>query len=631
MKLRAPAYPLVTIDPYFSLWSMADTLNGDTVKHWTGKPNTVYGSVTVDGEEKIFMGACDDAKKMTQTSVDVNAMSTIYTFTDGKIDLTVKFTTPLLADNLAIMTRPVSYMGVTYTSCDGAAHEVSLSVLASEELVMNEKGDDAVDCEIVDADGIPCAKMGRHKQKILNRSGDDLRIEWGYFYLGIPAGDMSYFTCDEEKMTYVMGKKTLTANEETVVLFAYDDIESLEYFGKHIKSVWNSDGQTILETIASAYEQYDALCAECDAFSDKLYLDAVKAGGVKYAEMLSLAYRQVIAAHKCALDEDGNIIFASKECFSNGCAVTVDVSYPSIPMFLLYNPELVKGMMRPIFKYAESDKWNFDFAPHDVGQYPLVNGQVYADNNINCQMPVEECGNMLVMVATTAIAENDASFAAAHWDTLTNWVKYLEEYGEDPANQLCTDDFAGHLAHNCNLSIKAIMGIASFSILNRMLGHTAEADKFMEEARTMAKSWAVRAANGDGSYRLAFDRPGTFSMKYNAVWDKLFGTNIFPAEVMQSELASNFKQINPYGMPLDNRADYTKSDWLVWTATMLNDDDDFERFIEPLWKAYHHSPSRVPMTDWYFTTTSLQRGFQNRTVQGGLFIKLLDASGKMKI
>ena len=239
---------------------------------------------------------------------------------------------------------------------------------------------------------------------------------------------------------------------------------------------------------------------------------------------------------------------------------------------------------------------------------------------------------MLVMEAASAIAlGGDVSFAKEHWDVLSGWVRYLEKYGEDPENQLCTDDFAGHLAHNCNLSIKAIVGVACFGILNRFAGDEEAYAHYLAEAKEMALSWAKRASNGDGSYRLAFDRPGTFSMKYNAVWDKLFGTEIFPSEVLSSELFTNFKHINAYGMPLDNRSDYTKSDWLVWTATLLRDEDDFERFIEPLWQAYHHTESRVPLTDWYFTTTAKQRGFQNRTVQGGLFIRLLEASGKMKI
>lgn len=144
----------------------------------------------------------------------------------------------------------------------------------------------------------------------------------------------------------------------------------------------------------------------------------------------------------------------------------------------------------------------------------------------------------------------------------------------------------------------------------------------------MAASWLDRAAEGDGSFRLAFDQPGTFSMKYNAVWDKLFGTGAVPGGghgAGNSPLTP--ARLNPYGMPLDNRADYTKSDWLVWTATLAPDKEQFMAFIHPLWLAYHVSPSRVPMTDWYSTVTSQQIGFQNRTVQGGLFIKLLEQKG----
>ena len=175
------------------------------------------------------------------------------------------------------------------------------------------------------------------------------------------------------------------------------------------------------------------------------------------------------------------------------------------------------------------------------------------------------------------------------------------------------------------------MGIEGMSIIMSMLGRDKEAAKYHRAALRMARSWASRAANGDGSYRLAFDRPDTFSMKYNMVWDKIWGTSLFSQKLIRTEIASNFKHFNRYGMPLDSRADYTKSDWLVWTATLAQSRRDFEKFIAPLWQTYNDSPSRVPMTDWYDTISSRIVGFQNRTVQGGLFIKLLDASGKLKI
>lgn len=235
---------------------------------------------------------------------------------------------------------------------------------------------------------------------------------------------------------------------------------------------------------------------------------------------------------------------------------------------------------------------------------------------------------MLVMAAAVSIAEKNTDFAEEHMDLLTQWADYLKEYGVDPENQLCTDDFAGHLAHNCNLSLKAIMALEGMSIIKDMHGQKEESEGYHKAAEEMVEKWIKMAANGDGSYRLAFDRPGTFSMKYNVVWDKVFGSNLFPKEVIASEFASYKKRVNPYGMPLDNRETYTKSDWLVWTATLAQEKDDFMDFIAPLWDEYNYTPSRVPMSDWYQTITANQVGFQHRTVQGGLFIKMLDESKK---
>lgn len=157
----------------------------------------------------------------------------------------------------------------------------------------------------------------------------------------------------------------------------------------------------------------------------------------------------------------------------------------------------------------------------------------------------------------------------------------------------------------------------------RMLGDNEAAERYLIAARRMAAEWVERAPNGDGSYRLAFDRPGNFSMKYNMVWNRLFCLNLFPDSVRNSEVESYRAHSNPYELPLDNCADYTKSDWLVWMATLADSKEQFAEYIHPLWLTYHLTPSRVPMTDWYSTITSVQRGFQNRTVLGGLFIKLL--------
>ncbi|MBI4876201.1 MAG: DUF1793 domain-containing protein, partial [Acidobacteria bacterium] len=231
-------------------------------------------------------------------------------------------------------------------------------------------------------------------------------------------------------------------------------------------------------------------------------------------------------------------------------------------------------------------------------------------------------GNMLILSAALARIEGSADYFRKYGPVLQRWAAYLREKGMDPENQLSTDDFAGHLAHNTNLSIKAIVALGGYAQLAEALGERAEAARYRSFAQEMAGKWPAMAADGD-HYRLAFDKPGTWSQKYNLVWDRLLGLNLFPPEIARREMAFYKKTQNVYGLPLDNRQSYTKLDWIVWTATLAESQEDFLALVRPVHKFLHESPSRVPMTDWYWTVEGKQRGFQARSVVGGVFIKLL--------
>lgn len=574
-----------------------------------------------------------------QKSVDVQATQTRYLFACGGIDLSVTFTAPLFMDNLDLLTRPVNYISYEINANDKKEHNVDIYFEASPNWAIDQPYEQSVSTSFTDNQFV-YLKTGSAAQNILKKRGDDVRINWGYFYMVASKGNArsDIGTTSDLRTRFVQGNKNSknngtnesakialiqnlgkTKNTSGKIMIGYDDIYSIQYFGKNLRPYWNrNNNETIVSQFSKADKEYDGLMKKCSEFNEDLMLKATKAGGRKYAELCVLAYRQAITAHKLVQSPSGDLLFLSKENFSNGSIGTVDVTYPSAPMFLYYNPELAKGLLNFIFYYSESGKWVKPFPAHDIGTYPLANGQTYGGD-----MPVEESGNMLILTAAITKIEKNANYAEKHWKVLTTWADYLIEKGLDPENQLCTDDFAGHFAHNTNLSVKAIIGVASYGYMADMLGKKDLAEKYISEARKMAQKWVEMAEDGT-NYRLTFDKSGTWSQKYNLIWDKLLKFNIFPKEVAEKEIKYYLTKQNKYGLPLDNRATYTKTDWIVWTATLANDKATFEQFINPIHLFMNETKDRIPMSDWTFTDEPFHRGFRARSVVGGYYIKILE-------
>ncbi|RYG64954.1 DUF1793 domain-containing protein, partial [bacterium] len=238
------------------------------------------------------------------------------------------------------------------------------------------------------------------------------------------------------------------------------------------------------------------------------------------------------------------------------------------------------------------------------------------------QMPVEESGNLIILLGALSKTEGNTKYAEQFWPTLVKWADYLADKGFDPESQLSTDDFAGHLAHNVNLSAKAIVALGAFAQMAQMKGDTVAATKYRGLAEKFAAQWVKEAADGDHT-KLAFDKPGTWSQKYNLAWDSILNLNLFPASVYTSEMAYYKTKMNKYGLPLDNRRDYTKLDWEIWTATLTNNKADMEAIVNPIYDWMNQTPSRVALNDWYDTKTARMEGFKARSVVGGVFIPML--------
>ena len=417
-------------------------------------------------------------------------------------------------------------------------------------------------------------------------------------------------------------------------MLAFDDVASVQFFGQNLKGFWTKDGDGIGELLQKSAAEYESLCARCVKFDQELLADLEKAGGPKYASLGALAFRQSLAASKVVADSKGQPLYFCKENTSNGCMGTVDVFYPQAPLPLLISPSLSKAMLVPVLEYASSPRWTWPNAPHDVGTWPQGNGQAYGGSKSDGGMPVEETGNMLLLVAAVAQADGNAEFAARYWPTLMKWAQYLEAYGRDPANQLCTDDFAGHLAHNANLAGKAICALGAFGKLAKMKGDQATSQKYTAMAKEYALDWVKQADDGD-HFRLAFDQPNTWSSKYNLVWDKILGLHLFPDDAVKKEMAFYRTHIDKFGLALDGRpqraggrnnqrtARWSKTDWAFWTACLTGDPQDFEAITNPIYDYFSQTPHRVGLADLYFTDQPTEANMHSRPVIGGIFIKML--------
>ncbi len=649
---RLSAYPLITSDPYCSIWVLDDQPAGKDTCHWTGARKRLTLTATIDGTPYSLLGIQSGTTPVAATTT-VSPTKTIFVYEVNGLEVTLSFCAPLLLDDWDLLSMPITFIDISAKAIDGAKHTALLQFSFYNDLCYNGLYAPEIRGDVRRDGALSVGWMGQVQQNLLCHTGDHVTIDWGYGYL---AGNCPI------QYTRAMDDWALTATlEETIgaepvrlpLMLMYDDVASINYFGYIAKAWYARSGMTLLQAMRFCEENRESIIERCEALDKDLADRALALGGEPYHTLVCASYRHTISAHKLIADENRQPIFFSKENDSNGCMGTADLSYPSMPLFLLYAPELVRAMCTPILRFASLPIWVHPFAPHDVGRYPHATGQVYALKhagmmhggpekhgrldvlppiyqwapmeediyNQRNQMPVEECGNMILLVAAAMRADGDTAYVKAHLPLLNKWAQYLLENGRDPDEQLCTDDFAGHLARNVNLALKAVYAVAAFGWMLEKLGDVQNGAFYRKESETMLRSIMAQAQQ-KGYTSLTLDGQG-WSLKYNAIWDLLFQFNMLDKSFFIDELNKYRSECRRYGVPLDNRALYTKSDWELWVAAMDIDNKATEEFSTPIARYLAETPTRFPFPDWYGTVSGTYQSFIGRSVQGGLFMPML--------
>ncbi|KAI9680905.1 MAG: hypothetical protein M1829_000985 [Trizodia sp. TS-e1964] len=459
----------------------------------------------------------------------------------------------------------------------------------------------------------------------------------------------------------------------------------------YMRPLWKSWFPTEEALIAFHYFDFENASNLANNYSAQVTADALRSGSKDFADILALAARQVMGATSFSGTAENPLLFI-KEISSDGNFQTVDVIYPAFPFFLYTNPRWLAYLLEPLLEHMLSGQYPNQYSMHDLGSH-FPNATGHPDGNDE-YMPVEECGNMLIMGlaivnslkydtpnaggsfwaslgsedattssnvsifalrnreprdgmfgldhhwgSTSEDGENSGERQARKWVSKSytlwkQWTRYLVEFSLIPANQLSTDDFAGWLANHTNLALKGVIGIKAMSEIASIMGNEADKKYYQNISSTYISKWEEYAVSRDGTHvKLAYTWQGSWTTIYNLFADSLLcfhisnltTPDIAPSHdeyplILGQKLGSNHNAKNGfvsnriykiqsdwyhnvrqrYGLPLDSRHLYTKSDWEFF-ATAVTSKNVREEVVQSVALWVNETNTDRPMTDLYDT------------------------------
>ena len=492
---------------------------------------------------------------LTTTSVRVQPTQTIVDYAHPSLSLRVTFTQPAFPHDPFASSREHVYVTAEVRSADGQPHKVRLYLDAASDLVVSQPSSPTDAVEWVDesptlqARSIPAAhgySMRVSAAKPFAYSGDSTRPNWGTLYFAtdsphyvastaagarvtrsafLTQAPLPVFDTDQPRvslgaaertpvMAMVLDLSVASANTTTsgVLTLFYDEVETIDWWGTPLVPYWRHqyNNDPLTATLAALHD-YPTIRARADAYDAALITSTSRLSGDRWATLLALAHRQVTGASTVVWNaEKATPWVFIKEMSTGGALSTVDVLFPGAPLYIAIAPEALKLMLWPILSWSNNETVNkvtISWAPHDFGGYPIASANAAAQE----EMPLEESGNMVLMLAAIAIRQQgDVNWLVPYRGVLQEWVDFVNSTMPDPGDQLCTDDFEGDSPHNANLAVKGIVALNGWAVLLRFFGDFRAADEYDQLAAQYASDWQTLALDADATplphYKQRYDQ-----------------------------------------------------------------------------------------------------------------------------
>ncbi|KXX77889.1 hypothetical protein MMYC01_205785 [Madurella mycetomatis] len=653
---RPPAVPLAVRSPYLNAWLQCVPeciLPGSWPRFWTTQIQGWQGYVTVDGAAYNWMGGAPGPGPVNQVALEYTSTKSIFTFdVGGKVTLTVTFLSPVYPDDMARQSLQFSYISVKAKSSDGTPHDVQVYMDVSGEWASGDHSQ-VVEWDTSTSDDIVYHHFSRANQQQFVESREI--ASWGQWYLATRSGNSMTWQIGQDTVVrdQFVNNGRLANTKETnfrpvsdrwpVFAFSHDlgnvseEVESVFTLGlvqnqvihfaglsgelTAVPGLWSSHYDNEISAVVAFYNDYQHASEASSALDQKIQRDSERAAGKNYAIVTTLAVRQTFGALQYAGTSSKPYIFL-KEISSNSDIQTVDVIFPAYPIILYLNPSLGRYLLDPLFENQESGAYPNAWAIHDLGTFPVAKGYPAGNDE---PMPLEECGNMIIMSLAYAQRTGDVGYLSAHYPKLSQWAEFLVNDSLIPSHQLSTDDFAGPLANQTNLAIKGIIGLKAMSQIAQL---TNNPDPFGAIADSYLTQWQTYAINSDAEpphTTLSYGDANSHGLLYNIYADALLSLDFIPRSIYDMQSAFYPTVANEHAVPLDTRHNWAKSDWEMFAAAVASTGTR-DMLIEKLANWVGATSSDRAMTDLFDSETG---GFPRdgptfvaRPVVGGFFALL---------
>lgn len=379
--------------------------------------------------------------------------------------------------------------------------------------------------------------------------------------------------------------------------------EAINYLGDAYTHYYRAQYPDTFDAVSYFLDDYKPALHESLHLDRELEAKAKASVGKKYADIVTLSTRQAYGGIDLTIPNDSldtlDVLAFIKELSSNGNVNTVDIIMPAFPIYWVFDPDYIRLLLQPIMNYLAVGRWHHPYTIHDMGtHYPNAIGH---DDQQAEPMPIEECGNLLVLVLAYVRTTGDTTWAARYTDILRGYADYLVDNGIDIANQLSSNDAAGPLPNETNLAIKGAVGIKAF-------GELTGSYEYFRLGDERAKLFYDQGLGTDGDkthFVLEYpDMPKSWKIPYNMYPDALLNLGTFPEEAYRMGDAFFSSVRGEYGVHLDHRQDWAKSDWNMWTAATLNTSTRDE-FVDDFWAFMTNGKHNWPLSDRYVSTSAL--------------------------